>query len=185
MKKLFSILIVIAMTLMLIPAVEAEGNAGVTVNYTLGACGEVTFTVTNLSGNVDNMYFVVEENGVVTYMQVTHGNSINVVVPAVFENTTIYWRVFGGAERDYDLPLWNGYGTPGFGPDITNYGNANGYGWVIAGTSDTNPFTTWNTLPVEGCPLTKDQCKNDGWVALGFRNQGLCIQESNRQLHAD
>lgn len=28
-------------------------------------------------------------------------------------------------------------------------------------------------------PVSKDECKNNGWAAFGFRNQGLCIQYVN------
>jgi hypothetical protein len=29
----------------------------------------------------------------------------------------------------------------------------------------------------------KDQCKNGGWVALGFRNQGQCVSFFAKQQH--
>jgi YVTN family beta-propeller protein len=37
-------------------------------------------------------------------------------------------------------------------------------------------------------PITKDQCKNNGWTAFGFKNQGQCIQyvhTRNKHDHKD
>jgi hypothetical protein len=67
---------------------------------------------------------------------------------------TIHYRVFGGGERDYDVPLWDGY-EPGPGAwrnSINDYGAEHGWEWVHAGASDENPFVTWHTVEVEGCP---------------------------------
>src|SRR5690606_1362140 len=57
----------------------------------------------------------------------------------------------GGGERDYDNPSWNGYGDATFNTDVTDYGNNNTFDFVIAGTDDPNPFTTWNTVDIDKC----------------------------------
>jgi hypothetical protein len=49
-----------------------------------------------------------------------------------------------------------------------------------------NPTITGSvTFTVEGCapttPATKDLCKNGGWKALGWPDQGTCVSAVNRQ----
>ena len=72
------------------------------------------------------------------------------------------------------------------------WGSASGPGPVGPGTgSPVTPnvdFSTWLTtsnlagpcngpLPPPPPPLTeKDQCKNDGWMNYGFKNQGQCVK---------
>jgi hypothetical protein len=163
--------------------VSAAHNPAVVEHNTV-ACGETTFSasVTDPEGThlVDNMQLVVHADGVTQNEVIpTDGSSVEITVGPFDSDQTIMWRVFGGGERNYDQPLWNGHGEPGFTADINAYGADNGFGFVVAGPDDPNPFTTWNELEVEGCPLTKDDCKQGGWIALGFSNQGRCIQYVN------
>jgi hypothetical protein len=65
------------------------------------------------------------------------------------EPVTGSYRVFGGGERSYDLPLWNGYGDESFTADINAYGADNGWDWVVAGTDDDNPFVNWIEFTVQ------------------------------------
>ena len=161
------------------------------VNFAVGACGETTFdaTITDPAGThkVANMRLVVHADSETQFTAPipTNGDAVSVTVgpfydsPALLTPITIMWRVFGGGERSYDDPLWNGFGGPTFSADVNAYGAANGFGWVIAGPDDPNPFTTWHMFDVEPCALTKDMCKDGGWEALGFRNQGQCIRFVN------
>lgn len=156
MRKLF-LLVLIALL-----AIPGAGNvlaAGATTSYAVGECGETTVTAA-YTGNVTNMYLVVDtmESGV-QYAQIPNdGTSVSITVGPFFADTTVYWHVFGGGERNYDQPLWNGYGEADFVADINAYADSVGtWNWVIADTDDPNPFVTWNEIPVQGCPITKDQ----------------------------
>jgi hypothetical protein len=71
------------------------------------------------------------------------------------EPVTGSYRVFGGGERSYDLPLWNGYGGETFTADINAYGAANGWGWVTAGTDVENQFVNWTEFTVLPSPLAE------------------------------
>jgi hypothetical protein len=164
----------------------SAGHNGADVSISGGACEATTFTATitdpSESHQVGNMRLIVDD-GVETQVSdpiPTNGSSVEIEVGPFGPDTTVSWRVFGGGERDYDQPLWNDYGGPTFNADVAAYGTANGFGFVVAGVDDPNPFTTWNEVPVEGCsPETKDECKKGEWEAFGFRNQGLCIQYVN------
>jgi hypothetical protein len=47
-------------------------------------------------------------------------------------------------------------------PDTTAYNYRDqAYGWPVRGNN---------------IGINKESCKNNGWQALGFRNQGLCIK---------
>ncbi len=39
--------------------------------------------------------------------------------------------------------------------------------------------TTYDFDPAPTTAVTKDDCKNGGWMTLGFKNQGQCIREFN------
>lgn len=168
--------------------VFAAHNPAVVESETV-ACGETTFTaaITNPAGThkVANMRLVVDADGTTEYTDVipTNGDEVSLTVGPFTQDTTISWRVFGGGERGYDSPLWNGFGGGSFVADINAYIASNGIDWTLSGPEDANPFTTWHELEVEGCPppqpMTKDECKNGGWESFGFRNQGLCIQYVN------
>ena len=73
------------------------------------------------------------------------------------ELTKVYWRVFGGPERDHDYPLWNGYvggGDAGkaWKASIETYAETIGnYDWTVAGTADTNEFVRWKKFWLKGC----------------------------------
>ena len=161
---------------------------GAVVDVATDSCNPTTFsaTIADPAGThkVVNMRLVVDDGDTVQFTGVipTNGDAVSLSVGPFFTSgdTTVSWRVFGGGERSNDLPLWNGFGGATFSADVNAYGAANGFGFVVAGTDDPNPFTTWNEVVVQGCfPTEKDQCKNGGWADFGFKNQGLCIQFVN------
>lgn len=187
-KKLFSFLIVAALLFTTYGTVAfASHNAPVVAYETApDSCGETTFTAhidETLGHKVANMYLVVSYDGM-TYSELIpiDGSDAEIVVPGMTTLSgvnTVYYRVFGGGERDYDMPLWNGYGDASFGSDISDYLLANGDSWLLAGTEDTNPFVNWEMVEIETCQLTVPMCKNGGWEEYGFRNQGQCIRYVN------
>jgi hypothetical protein len=151
-----------------------------------GACGETTITATitdpNGTHKVSSMFLVVDANGQTQSGNIpTDGSAVSFTVGPSFtqsvETTTISWNVFGGGERSYDIPLWNGFGGPTFSADIAAYATqVGGFSWVIAGPDDPNPFTRWNEIQAESCaPTGKDDCKQGGWQLYEFRNQGDCV----------
>lgn len=162
----------------------ASHNGAVVTHNTPDACGPTTFSATiadqNGTHKVDNMRLVVDDGDAVQNSVVpTDGTSTTISVGPFFtsEVTTVSWRVFGGGERDYDQPLWNGYGDPDFNEDVAAYGAENGFGFVVAGTDDPNPFTNWIEVDVQGCsPETKEDCMDGGWEKYGFSNQGQCVR---------
>ena len=159
------------------------------VDDVIGACGETTIsaTVTDPNGGhlVSNMYLVVSADGNTQSTIIPiDGSSVSLTAGPFYtqsvETKTVQWRVFGGGERSYDDPLWNGFGGPTFGTDIGNYAaSVGGFSWVIAGPDDPNPFTTWHDIHVDSCAITQDLCKNGGWESFGFKNQGQCIRFAN------
>ena len=190
MKRFAFALMIVA--LLLAPAAAFASHNGAVVTYATGACGETTFSaeIADPAGThkVSNMYLVVDtEDGAAQYVKVPiDGSSATITVGPFYTygggNKTISWHVFGGGERSYDQPLWNGYGGPTFGADITAYAaSVGGYGWVIGETDDPNPFVTWNTIDVSTCAIVKDMCKDGGWALLvdeqgnPFKNQGQCV----------
>lgn len=166
--------------------VAFAGHNGAAVDVETAACEETVFSVTIAdpggTHKVSNMYLTVDDGTSVQSVNVpTDGTAATISVGPFASDTTVSWNVFGGGERAYDQPLWNGYGTPSFSSDISAYAaDQGGYSWVIAGVDDPNPFVNWNEVTVPGCaPEVKSDCKNGGWEAFGFRNQGLCIQYVN------
>ena len=168
-------------------AVFANHNPAA-IEWETGECGETTFSagITTPGGAhaVANMRLVVHADGGTQFTDVipTDGSQVSLTVGPFIGaggTETIMWRVFGGGERSYDSPLWNGFGGPTFSADVTEYGAENGFGWVVAGPEDPNPFTTWHEFDVEGCAITKEMCKDGGWADFGFSNQGRCIQFAN------
>jgi hypothetical protein len=162
------------------------GHNGASISYDSAACAETTFeaTITDSAGThkVSNMYLVVNADGVTQSVNVpVDGSSASISVGPFGSDTTVSWNVFGGGERSYDQPLWNGYGGPTFSSDITAYAAGNdGYGWVLAGPDDPNPFVNWNEFIAEGCSVAlKDDCKDGGWESFGFKDQGQCIRFFN------
>ncbi|MBD8506501.1 hypothetical protein HT102_08390 [Hoyosella sp. G463] len=136
----------------------ASHNGAVVTTAPAGECGETTFeaTINDAAGThkSNNMMLVVSAEGNTQTAPIpVDGSAASITVgPFTSDTTTISYRVFGGGERDYDDPAWTGYGTANFGADIGAYGDENGYDWVVSGPDDPNPFTTFNTLDVEGCP---------------------------------
>ncbi|MDP3880895.1 MAG: hypothetical protein Q8Q32_01795 [bacterium] len=197
-KKSFAIATFLAIAVLALSAATVfAGHNGAMVSHETFSCGETTFTatITDPDGThkVTNMYLVVSADGNTQSVIIpTDGSDAEITVGPFTEDMTIYWNVFGGGERDYDQPLWNGYGEEGFSADIAAYADdQGGYGWVLDGPEEENPFVNWNTIEVEGCPdddpepptvdnpETKADCKNGGWEAMGFRNQGQCIRYVN------
>jgi hypothetical protein len=161
---------------------SADHRLGATVTTDVNTCEPTIVSATTLDPGIANMFLVVDtEDTDEQFGNIpTDGSSVEIAVGPFGTDTTVSWRVFGGGERDYDDPHWNGYGGPTFSADITAYGAANGFGWVVAGTDDPNPFTTWNEVEVPGCsPEVISDCKNGGWEDFGFRNQGQCIRYVN------
>lgn len=175
------------MSFVFMTGVAFAGHNGADVSIEQpAACAETTFTATiadpDGTHKSDNMQLIVDVDGVaqVTDPIPTDGSEVSLAVGKFNQDKTVSWRVFGGGERDYDQPHWNGYGEPNFNADVGAYGDANGFGFVVAGTDDPNPFTTWNTFDAQGCyPVTVEECKKGGWAEYGFSNQGLCIQFVN------
>ena len=172
----FAVIVMLFAVMFALPALAIPNP--VQVSSSGGACEPTMISATAPGATVSNMYLVVD-NGTVQYENIpTDGSSADLFVGPFFVDTNVSWRVFGGGERDYDMPLWNGYGTPTFSADIGAYAaSVGGYDWVLSGTSDPNPFTTWNNLSVQGCyPETMADCKKGGWETYGFKNQGQCVR---------
>jgi hypothetical protein len=162
------------------------GHNGAVVDVEGGECTATTFTasITDSDGThkVGNMFLTVDDGETVQSVNVpTDGSSAIISVGPFGSDTTVSWNVFGGGERGYDQPLWNGFGDSDFSANISAYASdVGGFSWVIAGVDDPNPFVNWNEVEVPGCaPETKDECKNGGWDDFGFRNQGQCIRFIN------
>jgi hypothetical protein len=127
-----------------------------------GECGEVTiFSAWQEESShppLDNARLIVEADGEV---KVAHVGESVTVGPFDSETVTVRYRIFGGGERDYDVPLWNGHASGGEDGDawkaeINTYGAEHGWDWTVAGSDDPNPFVTWRELEVEGCPPADD-----------------------------
>lgn len=179
MKKITTLGILVAvMSLALALPVMAAGPAEVETD--VNACEPSTFSASANGSSVTNQYLTVDDGTTVQYENIpTNGSSAEISVGPFGMDTLVSWNVFGGAERDYDQPLWNGYGTVNFSADIAAYAaSQNGsYSWVIAGVEDPNPFVNWNEVLVPGCsPEVKDDCKKGGWEGYGFKNQGQCVR---------
>lgn len=182
----FAGMLALAMLVAAISAVPAFAADPASVDVDVADCGETTVSASLPAGHsIANMYLVVDVDGVAQSVNIpTDGSSVSLTAGPFYgqaaETETVSWHVFGGAERDLDDPHWNGYGEPGFSAAIGEYFEEVGtFSWVIAGTDDPNPFTTWNEVEVEGCAVTKEMCKKDGYAELGFRNQGQCIRFVN------
>lgn len=167
--------------------VALAGHNGAVVSIDQNVCSPTSFSaeIANPAGThiVNNMRLVVDDDSTVQNVIVPiNGTTAEIVVGPFFQDTTVSWNIFGGGERGYDLPLWNGFGGVTFSSDVNAYAASQGgsFSWVIAGVDDPNPFVNWNEVIVQGCsPVTEDECKNGGWEAFGFRNQGLCLQFVN------
>lgn len=119
-------------------------------------CGETTFQAdlpAETHGSYADARLVVDDGSEVHVAEL--GEPIT-VGPFTQENVKIHYRVFGGGERNYDLPLWNGHedGPGDWRDDINEYGAEHGWEWTLAGVEDANPFVRWETVTVEGCPRT-------------------------------
>lgn len=179
---------VLALAALLAAVATAPASAAdpAEVSVDVAGCGETTVSASLPEGHsIDNMYLVVDVDGVAQSVNIpTDGSNVSLTAGpfhgSSVEAETVSWRVFGGGERDLDNPLWNGHGEPGFGADIGAYATEVGsFSWVIAGTDDPNPFTTWNEVDVQTCAITKQMCKKGGFADFGFRNQGQCIRFVN------
>lgn len=168
-----------AVALFFVTMAPAFAESPVIVEADINACAP---TIVSASGaTISSMYITVdtEDDAEQFALIPTDGSSTTISVGPFPTDTTVFWNVFGGGERDYDLPLWNGYGQPGFSSDIGDYyvDQGNSFSWVIAGTDDPNPFVSWNEFEVPGCsPAVALDCKKGGWEDYGFRNQGQCVR---------
>lgn len=192
MRKIVSLrsfLISLTLIMTLVAGAVFAGHNGAAVDVATAACGEttVTATITDPSGThkVSNMYLVVDANGVTQSGNIPiDGSNIALSVGPFFtqsvENVTVSWNVFGGGERSYDQPPWNGFGQPGFSAAVNDYASQQGgFSWVLDGPDDPNPFVNWNEVNVQSCAITKEMCMGGGWADLGFSNQGQCIRYVN------
>lgn len=157
MKKLASLL---AMGALFASAsvVFARVDPNTTVVVNPSACTETTVTASIPGGFSSTLYLVVDTEGDTEQSAAipTNGDEVSLSVGPFTEDTSVYWRVFGGGERDWDIPLWNHYGEANFGTQINEYYNSVGtWDWVLAGTDDPNPFTTWNQELIPGCAPVK------------------------------
>lgn len=139
------------------PCPESPAENGSRVEIEVGTCGETTFTAQKTRNfNVSNMYLVVDVNNSVSKANVpSSGDETTLTVgPFTASNQTIFWRIFGGGERDDDFPLWNGHGTPGFNGQINAYNATHGgdWSWTTAGVVADSIYN-WNSFEVEGCPV--------------------------------
>lgn len=177
-KKLFTLVAISAIAVLAIAPQLLFANGGPTVEAEVLSCEPTVITLSD--GSLNNEYFVADtEDGDPVFKKFPgDGSETQVSVGPFTQDTTLFWRVFGGGERDYDMPLWNGYGSPSFTADIVAYANDyGGYGWVLEGTDGDNPFTTWNELEVPGCaPEVKRDCFKGGFETYGFKNQGQCVR---------
>lgn len=191
------------------------GHNGAVVDIESGECGQRTFTaaIEDPEGThiVENMHLIVSVDGQTESVVIpTDGTEASISVGPFATSTedvattTIHWRVFGGGERDYDSPAWNGYGEEGFSADINAYADeVGGFDWTTSGPDDPNPFVTWHEIEAEVCQtdtdedegdtgddengdngdteteITKAECKKGGWEEFDFRNQGQCIRFVN------
>src|SRR5690606_5308489 len=109
---------------------------------------------------VSNMFLVVYANGETQSARIPVDGSAAVINVGPFygqNNVVINWNVFGGAERAYDNPLWNGYGESDFAAKINAYAaEQGGFNWVLDGPDKPNPFTNFNEVVVNGCAITKE-----------------------------
>lgn len=176
MKKLAGLIATGALLVSAV-AVFAHHN-GAIVTTEIATCSETTFTaeIADPAGThkVGNMRLVVYDGDSTYFTNVipTDGSDVSISVGPFSETTTVKWRVFGGDERDYDIPSWTGYGGATFSADINTYGSANGWSWVLAGPDDPNPFTTWNSEEVGGCAPEKIG-KVTGGLTLGGPQQQI------------
>lgn len=184
--RLLALAALLAVVALGFAGVAFAGHNGAVVTEDVNVCEETTFSAEiadpNGTHKVANMRLVVDDGDSVQFSGPipTDGSSVSLTVGPFAQDTTVSWRVFGGGERAYDQPLWNDFGDPDFSSDVSAYGADNGFGFVVAGTDDPNPFTTWNEVVVPGCsPEVKDDCKDGGWENFGFRNQGQCIRYVN------
>jgi hypothetical protein len=166
--------------------IAVAGHNGAAVATDINVCEPTTVSAEiadpNGTHKVSNMWLTVDDGASVQTDNIpTDGSSLTFEVGPFPSDTTVSWNVFGGGERSYDQPLWNGFGEPDFGSDINAYANEVGsFSWVIAGVDDPNPFVNWNEIEVSACsPEVKDDCKKGGWESFGFKNQGRCIQFVN------
>jgi len=165
MKKIFYSVFAFLVAAVVGNVAFADHNGAVVLTEG-GNCNETTILASVLDSEgthlVDNMYLVVEDpDGVQDELIPVDGTEAMITVGPYGADTTVYWRVFGGGERDYDQPLWNHYGDADFTTLVNDYITENGDEWLLAGMDDTNPFTTWESLLVEGCDEDDDGVAND------------------------
>jgi len=182
---IFAIVLAAALVLASISYALA-GHNGAVVTTDVNVCVPTTIsaTIADPAGThkVANMFLTVDDGSSVQSENIpTDGTSAEISVGPFNADTTVFWNVFGGGERSYDQPLWNGFGGATFSADISAYAASVGsFAWVIGGVDDPNPFVNWNEVQVPACaPETKDECKNGGWADFGFKNQGQCIRFVN------
>jgi hypothetical protein len=134
------------------------------ISKTFGQCGETTFKAKQTATKpVNNMYLVVEAGGNVQAKNLpANGDKVSIKVGPFETDTLLRWRIFGGGERDYDMPLWKGYkpGKSDWRDSINEYIYLYGLDWTN-GNAD-NPYTTWYKKIVEGCPADDNGGEDPG-----------------------
>lgn len=70
-----------------------------------------------------------------------------------------------------------------FGDTSTDFGGVilNSFNYAVPGEDYDVRWSNFALGVVPGSPKTKDQCKNDGWKAFSFKNQGQCVSFVNHQ----
>ncbi len=118
-----------------LPSSAGHNVPEITVEYD-GANGTATAEWADPDGThrVGNARLVVFANGKVQTAEI--GGD-----PITFTGAA-HVRVFGGGERSYDVPLWDGFGEEGFADAINAYIAEHGFGWLL-GQRDSNPFVNW------------------------------------------
>ena len=162
-NKLITIFVAISFALMatlsmMMPVQAGHNGAVVSVDENVCEATTISASIADEDGThkVGNMRLVVDttDGDAQSVVIPTNGDSVSLSVGPFFTSdvTTVSWNVFGGGERSYDQPLWNGFGTPTFSSDISAYAAEVGtFNWVVAGTDDPNPFVNWNEVEVQGC----------------------------------
>jgi hypothetical protein len=179
--------LVLGGTLIAAPAASAGHNEPGVYVGSMGVDGSFTIDTYWQDGEhlVTNAVLVVEIDGSVTTYPFPAPTDLTITVPDPYEPVTVSYRVFGGGERSYDLPLWNGYGGSAFTADINDYGATNGWGWVTAGTSDDNPFVNWletTVQPTATPPVDEDGPPHEGGDVVSEQaKSGAPIAHANGQ----
>jgi hypothetical protein len=152
-------------------AEELIRQSPVRIDQSYGACAPVKLTT------YAEAYIVASANGQTV---VSESAGAAVKIGPFDAPTVVYWRLFGGPERDNDYPLWIGhpdtYGglsNTDFKDAINAYGTAfGGFEWTTYGPVelDGNPFIRdgqWKKFRVKGCATPEEPTSSQLECAAG------------------